>query len=104
MLAEQGAHVIVSSRKLEDCEAVAARSGKPAGAPKRNRAMSGVSRTLLAIFEHIRARHGRLDILVNNAATNPYFGHILDTDLASFEKTVEVNCAVTSSCPWRRAS
>jgi NAD(P)-dependent dehydrogenase (short-subunit alcohol dehydrogenase family) len=46
---------------------------------------------ITAIFEHIRAAHGRLDICVNNAATNPYFGHILDTDLGAFNKTVEVN-------------
>ena len=44
-----------------------------------------------AIFSHIRNAHGRLDICVNNAAANPYFGHILDTDLGAFNKTVEVN-------------
>ena len=42
-------------------------------------------------FAHIREKHGRLDILVNNAATNPYFGHVLDTDLGAYNKTVEVN-------------
>jgi len=35
--------------------------------------------------------YGKLDILVNNAAANPYFGHILDTDLAAYNKTVDVN-------------
>jgi len=30
-------------------------------------------------------------VLVNNAATNPYYGHILDTDLGAFQKTVDVN-------------
>jgi NAD(P)-dependent dehydrogenase (short-subunit alcohol dehydrogenase family) len=39
----------------------------------------------------IRERFARLDILVNNAATNPYYGHILDTDQRVFEKTVDVN-------------
>ncbi len=42
-------------------------------------------------FVHIRSTHGRLDILVNNAATNPYFGHVLDTDLNAYNKTVDVN-------------
>lgn len=37
------------------------------------------------------AKFGRLDVLVNNAATNPYYGHILDTDLGAFQKTVDVN-------------
>jgi NAD(P)-dependent dehydrogenase (short-subunit alcohol dehydrogenase family) len=45
-----------------------------------------------ALFAHVEKKHGRLDILVNNAATNPYFGSILDTDpVASFQKTVDVN-------------
>ena len=34
---------------------------------------------------------GKIDILVNNAAANPYFGHILDTDIGVYNKTVEVN-------------
>ena len=39
----------------------------------------------------IEKQCGRLDILVNNAAANPFFGHILDTDLSAFKKTVDVN-------------
>jgi len=49
--------------------------------------IADISRT----FEEVRTSLGKLDILVNNAATNPYFGHVLDTDLASFQKTVDVN-------------
>jgi NAD(P)-dependent dehydrogenase (short-subunit alcohol dehydrogenase family) len=37
------------------------------------------------------ARFGRLDILVNNAGTNPYFGPLIDIDLARAQKTFEVN-------------
>ena len=44
-----------------------------------------------AAFASVKADEGRLDILVNNAATNPYFGPILDTDPAAFQKTVDVN-------------
>ena len=40
---------------------------------------------------------GKLDILVNNAAANPYFGHILDTELSAFKKTVDVN--IQGLCP-----
>ena len=39
----------------------------------------------------IREQFGRLDILVNNAATNPQFCNVLDTDLSAFQKTVDVN-------------
>ena len=42
-------------------------------------------------FAHIKQAHGKLDILINNAATNPYFGDILDTDLGAYTKTVDVN-------------
>jgi NAD(P)-dependent dehydrogenase (short-subunit alcohol dehydrogenase family) len=46
---------------------------------------------LNALFTQVEQRFGRLDVLVNNAATNPYYGHILDTDLGAFQKTVDVN-------------
>ncbi len=46
---------------------------------------------LSALFTTVEQEHGRLDVLVNNAATNPYYGHVLDTDLAAFQKTVDVN-------------
>lgn len=91
LLAEQGAHVIVSSRKIDDCEAVARGIREAGGSAEAFACHVGRIEDIHAIFGHIRERHGRLDILVNNAAANPYFGHILDTDLASFEKTVEVN-------------
>jgi len=91
LLAGQGAHVIVSSRKLDDCESVAHEIREAGGSAEAQPCHVGRVEDILAIFQRIRAQHGRLDILVNNAATNPYFGHILDTDLTSFEKTVEVN-------------
>ncbi len=37
------------------------------------------------------ARLGRFDVMVNNAATNPYMGDLLDLDLARAEKTVRAN-------------
>jgi len=91
LLAEQGAHAIVSSRKLEDCEAVAADIRANGGSAEAFACHVGRMEDISATFAHIRERHGRLDILVNNAAANPYFGHILDTDLAAYNKTVEVN-------------
>jgi NAD(P)-dependent dehydrogenase (short-subunit alcohol dehydrogenase family) len=91
LLAEQGAHVIVSSRKLDDCEAVAASLRANGKSAEAFACHVGRMEDIEAIFAHIREKHGRLDILVNNAAANPYFGHILDTDLAAYNKTVEVN-------------
>ncbi len=91
LLASQGAHVIVSSRKLEDCQAVADSIAADGGSAEAFACHVGTMDQIEAIFAHIRERHGRLDICVNNAAANPYFGHILDTDLGAFNKTVEVN-------------
>jgi len=50
------------------------------------------------------ARFGRVDILVNNAATNPYHGDLLDLDLPRAEKTVRVNqygMIAWTRCAWR---
>ena len=91
VLAAYGAHVIVSSRKQEDCAAVAAAIVAAGGKAEAFACHIGRMEDIHAIFAHIRATHGRLDICINNAATNPYFGHVLDTDLGAFNKTVEVN-------------
>lgn len=91
LLAEQGAHVIVSSRKLSDCEGVVAKIRDTGGTAEALACHVGRMEDIASAFDHIRKVHGRLDILVNNAAANPYFGHILDTDLAAYEKTIEVN-------------
>ncbi len=91
LLAEQGAHVIVSSRKLADCEVVAERIRAAGGKAEALACHVGRMEDITAAFDTIRSRHGRLDILINNAAANPHFGHILETDLAAYEKTVEVN-------------
>ena len=91
LLAEQGAHVIVSSRKLEGCQAVADAITAAGGSAEALACHVGSMDDISATFAHIREQHGRLDILVNNAATNPYFGHILDTDLNAYNKTVDVN-------------
>ncbi|MEP6389558.1 MAG: SDR family oxidoreductase [Halioglobus sp.] len=91
LLAQQGAHVIVSSRKIDDCAKVADAIRADGGSAEAFACHVGSMDDIAATFAHIRSAHGRLDICVNNAATNPYFGHILDTDLGAFNKTVDVN-------------
>ncbi|TXS93974.1 SDR family oxidoreductase [Parahaliea maris] len=91
LLAQQGAHVIVSSRKQADCQRVADEIVAAGGSAEAFPCHVGSMEDIAALFEHIRSTHSRLDISVNNAATNPYFGHVLDTDLAAFTKTVDVN-------------
>jgi NAD(P)-dependent dehydrogenase (short-subunit alcohol dehydrogenase family) len=91
LLAAHGAHVIVSARKPEGCQAVAAAIRAAGHAAEAHPCHIGDMDQIEALFAHIRATHGRLDVLVNNAATNPYFGPIQDTDPGAFQKTLDVN-------------
>jgi NAD(P)-dependent dehydrogenase (short-subunit alcohol dehydrogenase family) len=91
LLAKHGAHIIVSSRKVDACETVAAAIRAEGHAAEAFPCHIGDMDQIETIFAHIRASHGRLDILVNNAATNPYFGPIQNTDLSAFQKTLDVN-------------
>ena len=91
LLAQHGAEVVVSSRKLDSCEAVAAQISEGGGKAHALACHIGDMGQIESLYDAIAARFGRLDILVNNAATNPYYGHILDTDPGVFEKTVDVN-------------
>ncbi len=91
LLAEQGAHVIVSSRKVEGCQVVVDAIKAAGGSAQAIPCHIGDIEQIQNIFETIKTEHGKLDILINNAAANPFFGHILDTDLNAFKKTVDVN-------------
>lgn len=91
LLAAAGAHVIVSSRKLDGCQTVADAIIADGGSAEAMACHIGEMEQIQAVFADIEAKHGKLDILVNNAATNPFFGHILDTDIGAFTKTVDVN-------------
>lgn len=91
LLAAHGAHVICSSRKADGCTRVAEEIQAAGGKASAFACHVGEMDQIDALVEHVKSEHGRLDILVNNAAANPYFGHILDTDLGAFQKTVDVN-------------
>ena len=91
VLAGAGAHVIVSSRKIEGCQVIADDIIKAGGSAEAIACHIGEMDQIENCFKQIEEKHGKLDILVNNAAANPYFGHILDTDLSAFQKTTDVN-------------
>ncbi len=91
LLAEQGAHVVISSRKQEDLDVVAASIVAAGGKASAIAAHQGDSAALKHLIDTIESEFGRLDILVNNAATNPYYGHISDTDMGMVDKTLQVN-------------
>jgi len=89
--AERGARVVVSSRKQAACDEVASEITAAGGDAVAIACHIGDMDALQQLFDEVGRRYGRLDVLVNNAATNPYYGHILDTDPGAFQKTVDVN-------------
>ena len=90
VLAQAGAHVLISSRKSEDCERVAA-AIRAEGLSAEGRACHiGRMEDIAAMGEHLQSTHGRLDILVNNAVMSPRRA-IDETDVDLFTKTVEVD-------------
>jgi Dehydrogenases with different specificities (related to short-chain alcohol dehydrogenases) len=91
LLAAQGAQVIVSSRRQEDCQKVVDAIVADGGSAEAIACHIGEMAQIEALFATLEQTHGRLDVLVNNAATNPYFGPITETDPAIFQKTVDVN-------------
>ncbi len=83
-----GGKVVCASRKLETVTEVAAKLGPSAfGAAVH----TGREADCEALVEAAVKRFGHVDLLVNNAATNPYFGPLVDTDATAWEKTFEVN-------------
>lgn len=90
--AAQGATVILSSRKQEGVEQVARAITQTGGTAVPIACHAGKAEQVDALFARIQAEFGRLDILVNNAATNPYFGPFIQAPEEAFDKTFEVNC------------
>ena len=87
-LSAAGAKVMLSSRKQDALDRAAAGIG---GEVATFAANAGDPEAATACVGAAVARWGRLDILVNNAATNPHFGSLVDIDVARFDKVVQVN-------------
>lgn len=89
--AEAGAKVVLASRKQESLDEVAAQINANGGEAIGIAAHTGNKETLQALVEQTVERFGGVDILVNNAATNPHFGTLLDAEDSMWQKTIEVN-------------
>jgi NAD(P)-dependent dehydrogenase (short-subunit alcohol dehydrogenase family) len=87
-LAEAGAKVVLSSRKQDALEAAAAEID---GETSVFAANAGDPDAAAACVAHTVDTFGSVDILVNNAATNPYMGRPIEIDLPRYDKTWEVN-------------
>lgn len=91
-LAKQGATIVLCSRKQDGVDAVAQAIQSEGGSALPIACHVGKPDQVDALFTRIQAEFGRLDVLVNNAATNPYFGPIIAATEAAYDKTFEVNC------------
>ena len=89
-MAASGARVMISSRKADVLEAAV---GTLHGEGAWFAANAGDPDDAAACVEATVARFGRVDILVNNAATNPYMGKTIDIDRPRLDKTISVNWA-----------
>ena len=92
-LAAQGANVVLSSRRQEALDQVAAElSGKfPEVGVLAHAAHAGEPEQAAACLDAALERFGSVDILVNNAGTNPHFGALVDISPAAAAKTTQVN-------------
>jgi len=104
--AAEGAAVMLSSRKQEALDAAAdeIRSVTPDARLATFAANAGEEEQAAACVAATIDRLGALDVLVNNAATNPVAGLTIDADLAAWDKTFKVNlrgCLVWTQHAWR---
>lgn len=99
-LADAGADIIIASRKIENCEKVAAEveaKGRQALAVAAHTAdMDSLDALIAAAYE----RFGKIDLLINNAGTNPAMGTLSDLSPELFDKMMGINV----KGPWYLAS
>lgn len=86
---DAGARVVLASRKQDDLDKVAAQL--PPDRAVAIAAHTGKAADVDALFARAVETFGKVDGLVSNAATNPYFGPMIDTPDAAIDKTLEVN-------------
>ncbi len=91
LLAAHGAQVVVSSRKQEAVEEVATQIRQEGGLAVGIAGHMGDMQSIENLVKETEKQFGRIDIIVNNAATNPVFGNVENCSLEAFDKIMEVN-------------
>lgn len=91
LLAIHGAHIILTSRRLEGLRRVEEEIRQSGGSAESLVCHVGEMEQIRGLFAKIESCHERLDILVNNAGTNPFFGDVLSADEKAWDKTCDVN-------------
>ena len=95
-LAENGARVVVSSRKQEAVDAVATEFEEAGLEAVGIACHVGDREARQALITKTLEHYGRVDVLVNNAAINPYYGPLEGSEEGVFDKIMEVNV----KAPW----
>ena len=92
-LAEAGAKVVISSRKQDACDAVAAEINDRFGADTAFPYAASISdkQALTDLVNETRGKYGQIDILVCNAASNPYYGPLAGISDDQFRKILDNN-------------
>ncbi|MEO1232267.1 MAG: glucose 1-dehydrogenase [Myxococcota bacterium] len=89
--AAAGARVALVSRKIEGLEGVANTIREDGGEALPLACHTGRPEAVETMVADVVKAFGQVDVLVNNAATNPYYGPFLDTEWSAWDKTFEVN-------------
>jgi NAD(P)-dependent dehydrogenase (short-subunit alcohol dehydrogenase family) len=90
-MAEAGASVVISSRKADACEQVAAGIRARGGKAIAHAASIADKAALQGLVDRALEEWGRIDVLVCNAAVNPYFGPLLEITDEAFDKIMASN-------------
>jgi NAD(P)-dependent dehydrogenase (short-subunit alcohol dehydrogenase family) len=92
-MAEQGAKVVISSRKAGPCEEVAAALNEKHGAGTAIAVLANIAskEDLQRLVDETRAAFGRIDVCVCNAASNPYYGPLAGITDDQFRKILDNN-------------
>ena len=90
-MAEAGAKLVIASRKQETLDVVAAELRAKGADVLPVAAHNGDKAALISLVEQAVAHYGGIDVVVNNAATNPHFGPVLEAQDSMWLKTLEVN-------------
>ena len=90
-LAQAGATVVVSSRRLENVQPVADEIAAAGGDALAVQAHVGRTDDVAALVARTIEACGRIDVAVNNAGTNPHFGPLLTADEGQWDKILDTN-------------
>jgi NAD(P)-dependent dehydrogenase (short-subunit alcohol dehydrogenase family) len=108
-LASRGAECILTSRKEDALAGVVEKIQNGGGKAVARATNVGDIEQIAELFGFVEKTYGRLDIFVNNAATNPYFGNMTEAEEWAWDKTLAVNLkgpffAIQKAVPLMTAS